>query len=92
MFLLGKENRSEDVGLIQEMKALGLPVAFQTNKEVALSLFIKSSFLFFKRVCVYMLKNSTMSCSGRTEQGLSPKRKESRIDQTRLMLMLHHPL
>lgn len=27
------KNRCEDVGLIQEMKALGLPVAFQTNKE-----------------------------------------------------------
>ncbi|KAF8110970.1 hypothetical protein N665_0077s0032 [Sinapis alba] len=27
------KNRSEDIGLIQEMEALGLPVAFQTNKE-----------------------------------------------------------
>ncbi|CAH8348604.1 unnamed protein product [Eruca vesicaria subsp. sativa] len=27
------KNRSEDMGLVQEMKSLGLPVAFQTNKE-----------------------------------------------------------
>lgn len=55
MFLLGKENRSEDVGLIQEMKALGLPVAFQTNKEVALSLSIKSS-------CFFKLKKFVFKC------------------------------
>lgn len=46
LFFLGKEDRFEDMGLIQEMKALGLPVAFQTNKEVAF-VSIYQKFLLF---------------------------------------------
>lgn len=70
------------MGLIQEMKALGLPVAFQTNKEVALSLFYQNSLLFFLKFVLHAEDfNNVIQWKNRTKSIHQKKRIKDRSDQ-----------